>query len=664
MRRPVNRASGVPRPAKPARQNVRSGSDARQPSAERIGTAMLILIVVAAVGCYLNSLYGVLLFDDVNAIVENAAVRDVDLRRIVGTASWWGDPSGVPVYRPVTTLTFAINWALGGDRPVGYHVVNVMLHAAACVALAAVLVRVTGHARLATLAALLFAVHPVHTEAVASIVGRAEVLAAMLALLAWLCVEQAKRSTAPRWAWWCAAGLALALGILSKESAVTVIAAVVAGDLVYRRRIDVPGTAALAVGAAAALILRTAVLGGGFGLGIAPARLDNVLAGAPLGPRVLTAVEVIGRYARTLAWPFHLSADYSYPQIELAASPLDRGVLAGVAVLLGAAAAALWGWRRNRHVTFAILFMATTFSVASNLLVTIGTIMAERLLYLPSAGFCLLVACLGGLFRQRRMATVTMVALVCGLAALTVQRNRVWRDPQVFFETMVATAPRSARSHRELGLVWSRLGRHDAALAELQAALALDPGNAVTLYNLGNALAQAQRYDDAIVAYREAVERQPDLVAAIANLGSAYSARGDERAAEDWFRRGLEVDPHSPSLHMNLANACFRQGRVAEAEAAYQRSIALDPRDAIARLNYAAFLGSLSRFDDAARQYEATIPLSPRSPVPWIGLVRTLEAAGRHDAARSALARAERALPGNPDLRALRHAPAQTGGPG
>lgn len=634
----------------------------REPETGRIAGSIFALILLTAVLCYLNSLNGALLFDDVNAIVLNPAVRDFDVGRIFGTASWWGDPRSVPVYRPVTTLTYAINWALGGDRPLGYHVVNVALHAGVCVTLAAVLARVTGRGWLAALAALLFAVHPVHTEAVASIVGRAEQLAALFALLAWLAIERGRRAAGRRWPWSCAAAVAIALGILSKESAITVIAAVVAGDLVYRRRTDAATVVPLGAGAAAALVLRTLVTGG-VGLAVAPSRLDNVLAGAPLGPRILTAVEVIGLYARTLVWPFHLSADYSYPQIELATSPLDGGVLTGCAVLLGSAAAAVWGWRRNPHVSFAILFMATTFSVASNVLVTIGTIMAERLLYLPSAGFCLLVAVPGDVSRRRWMTAATMAVLVCALAFLTIGRNRVWRDPQIFFETMVATAPRSARGHRELGLVWSGLGRHEAAVSELQAALALDPANAITLYNLGNVLAQAQRWDDAISAYRRAVEQKPDLVAAIANLGNAYSARGDERTAEAWFRRGLEVEPDSPSLHMNLANACFRQGRIAEAEVAYLRSIALEPRSAIARVNYAAFLSSLSRFAEAARQYEATTSLSPQSPALWIGLVRALRAAGRDDEARGALVRAERALPGSSELRALRVEPTQPTAP-
>src|SRR5439155_21872089 len=307
------------------------------------------------------------------------------------------------------------------------------------------------------------------------------------------------------------------------------------------------------------------------GIGPTPGPLDNVLAGAPIGPRLLTALAVVARYARRLVWPLGLSADYSYRQVELATGLGDPGALAGLGVVVGAAALAAWGRRHERPVCLALALAALPYAIVSNVFVTIGTVMAERLLYLPSAGFCLLVAsaadALGRPSRARLGGgAIVVAALVAFYVPATVLRNRVWRERRGFFEALVASAPRSARSHRELGLVYSDLGLHERAIAELERALAILPGEMVNLYDLGNVLLRAGRWAEAIAAYRKALAQQADFVPAISNLGNAYSAAGDERSAESWFRAGLARAPRTFDLRLNLANSLVRQGRLAEAE--------------------------------------------------------------------------------------------------
>lgn len=622
---------------------------ARGPSAGWLG-----LLATVAVGCYLNSLSGALIYDDLNAIVRNPAVVELDPVRIARTASWFVPNGEFDAYRPVTTASFAANYAIHGPAPLGYHVVNVALHATVCVVLALVLARVTGDVRLALLAAFLFAAHPVHTEAVASVVGRAELLAAVLALLAWWIVLARRGLPAS-----VAAAVVLFAGVLAKENAAAIVAVAVAADLIYRRPPDVRAYVALATAVVAALVVRSAVLGG---LAPPPFRLDNVLATASPWSRLCTAVAVVATYARLLVWPVHLAADYSFPQIPLATSAADPRVLAGLAVLLAAGALATWGWFRQRHTCFAIAFAALTFSIVSNLVVLIGTILGERLLYLPSAGFCLLLAigigAAGARTGRGGTATVALATLVVGLyAARTIERNTVWRDGPTFFTAMVADAPRSARSHRELGLSLSERDRHDDAVAELETSLRLAPGEPMTLYDLGNVLARAGRSADALAAYQQAIERKPDLTSAYVNLGNVHSQRGDEAAAEAVFRRGLAAAPASPDLRLNLANALLRQGRSAEAEAEYREAIRLAPRSAVARMNYATLLRGAGRYADAAEQFRALVVLVPGNPSLRVGLVTFLRAAGREREAQAAQADAERLFPDDADVRRLRQSP-------
>jgi tetratricopeptide (TPR) repeat protein len=610
-------------------------------------TGLLLLLVAVAVGCYLNSLSGALIYDDLNAIVRNPAVTDLDVRRIVSTGSWFAPTGDAALYRPVTTASLAANYALHGTAPLGYHVVNVVLHAAVCVLLVLVLARVTGEATIALLAGFLFAAHPVHTEAVASVVGRAELLAAGLALLSWWIVV-ARRGVAPR----IVAALVLFAGALAKENAITIVAVAVAADLIYRRRLDLAAYVILALGVLAAVLLRTAVTGRG-----APAALplDNVLATAPLAARLYTVVAVIAAYARLLVWPVHLSADYSYPQLDLATTPADPRVLAGAAVIAAAGALAVWGWYRQRTVCFAIAFTALTFSIVSNVVVVIGTIMGERLLYLPSAGFCLLLAVGTVTVGRGRRGAAVLTAIVVGLyAARTVERNTVWHDAPTFFQAMVADAPRSARSHRELGLALSEQNRSDEAVGEMETSLRLAPDEAMTLYDFGNVLMKAGRHPEAITSYERALERMPDLASAYVNLGNAYSARGDEAAAEGVFRRGLSVSPGMPDLHLNLANAVRNQGRATEAEPEYREAIRLAPRNSLARLNYATLLRGAGRYGEAADQFAVLVALLPSSPSVRVGLVSFLRAAGRDREAHSAQAEAERLFPADAGVRQMR----------
>ena len=644
---------------------------------------MLLIALVACV-VYGNSLDGALMFDDTNAIVRNAAVHEGDVATILLRPSWWAEGRGRG-WRPVTTLSFALNYALHGLDPWGYHAVNVALHAAVSVLILAVLTRVTGDPDTSMIAAVLFATHPVHTEAVASIVGRAELMAAGGFFLVWLLFLRADAGRRVRLLESAAVAIFF-LAMLAKENAVTLLPVLILSDLLY------PGAQAagrlalrahtgryLALGVAVIVfsVLRMNVIGPN-PPGID--RLDNPLVALPGGERLLTAIKVAGLYAWRLLVPLRLSADYSYQQIASVRSPLDAGFLGGLAVLIAVPALAWWSRRRMPALALGAGVLALTFSLVSNLVFPIGTIMAERLLYLPSAGFCLMAAvalvrvarvpegvsrgrvpAAGGKKRtdtrpmpatslQARLALLVAV-LVLLYGARTWSRNVVWHDPLTFFTSMVDDAPLSARSHRELGNVLASAGRFDEAQRAFERSLAIKPGDAATLYNLGNALSQAARYDQAVQVYEQVLAAKPDFVDALANLGNAESMRGDQQAALRWMRRAVELSPRSASLHMNLANTLFRAGANAQARIEYEAAMELGPKDASVLTNYGIFLS-------AQGDYDAAIPILERaagSPIPMtmVGLAAAYRAKGRHAEARAVQASAERLFPGNAAVRQM-----------
>jgi Tfp pilus assembly protein PilF len=395
--------------------------------------------------------------------------------------------------------------------------------------------------------------------------------------------------------------------------------------------------------------------------------LDNPLSALPAGPRLATAIKVIGLYALRLVFPLWLSADYSFDQIAAVSSPLDPGFVGGLVVVLGLPALAWWTWRRVPGVALGVGVLILTFALVSNLAFVIGTIMGERLAYLPSVGFCVAVAAgLTWLVGEREVATRWPAKFVAPLAVIvalygmrTVARNTVWRDPQTFFATMVVDAPRSARSHRELGTVLASVRRFPEAHQAFERSLAIKPEDSATLYNYGNALGSEGRFDEAAAMYRRAIAANPTFGQAYENLGNAESMRGDQQAALAAFRHALELSPDSPFLLMNLANTLFRAGSMAEARATYERARARAPRSPEILTNYGSFLYAQGDFAAAAAVL-AEVP-SPPPARALVALAASYQQLGRLRDSHSAIATAERLYPRDPDVRHMAEALRQRG---
>jgi Tfp pilus assembly protein PilF len=643
-----------------------SPAETRRTSARAWWTVALAIVVLAC-AVYANSLGGEFLFDDVNAIVTNPVVRANDVVGIFTGPSWWSLVRGY-AWRPVTTVSFALNHALHGLEPAGYHLVNVLLHAGVSVLVFAVFTHVTAAPLLGAIAALLFAAHPVHTEAVASVVGRAELLAAGGFFLAWLLFLRAdeRRSRVPPALLEGAAVVVFFAALLAKENAITLVAVLVFVDLLLapraarfvRLRAHLGRYVALGAAVLVFVAVRHAVLGD------RPSPisiLDNPLVELDPLSYELTAIKVAGLYLWRLLAPWRLAADYSYRQLVPVASLLDPMFLVACAGVVAVPVLIVWTWRRAPAAALGLGILALTFVVASNFVFPIGTIMGERLIYLPSAGFCLAAAVLlervtrradgaSALVRLRdpRLA-VPLVIVLALYGARTWSRNRVWHDRLVFFSTMVREAPESARSHRELAAVLADHGKFELARGEFERALTIRPDDAATLYNFGNALMQERRPDDAIHAYERALATKPDFADALVNLGNAESMRGDHQAALTWMRRALALTPRSASLHMNVANELFRLGSHAEARAEYEAALAIAPTAAEILTNYGAFLLATGDHERAADVYRRAGDV----PMALVGLSATYRAQGKASDARAVQTRAAALFPTNPAVRQM-----------
>ena len=565
--------------------------------------AAALAVVIAAIAINAPSLVPGFIHDDHRIIEQNAWLGDLaHLPEIFRRGYWSVDRQEVPnLYRPVTIASFALDHAAGGLRPLGYRLVNLLLHALVSLLVFFLARRLlegppgggTGCTRPALFAALLFAVHPVHTEVLGEVVGRAELLAAALTLGCLLAFLRGRDARQPA-GWWLLATICFAAGFLAKENAIAAPALVLLADLlIVRRRIDARPLALLAGAALACLVLRGAVLGGlnppGF---VHP--IDNPIAHAPFVQGRLTAVAVLGRYAGLLLLPLRQSIDYSFDAIPLAGGPFDAAVMAGGLVLGIWIAALLIAWKRSPRVAFGLAFIGVALAPVANLVMPIGTIMAERLLYLPSVGLCLLGGCaargLAASAGGRRRPGVVVVAgllLLAGLSARSVGRLRDWRDDYTIFRAAVGVEPRSVRAQFNYGSACEDRGHDDEATKAYEAALEVWPAFTDARYNLAGVLARRQDWAGAAELYRAVIGREPGNVKALVNLGHALTGEGRPGEAVEALRRALALDPRSAQAHTNLGAAHLALGEPREAIEAYTGALQIDPGNPRFLLNLA-----------------------------------------------------------------------------
>lgn len=397
---------------------------------------LYLAVAACAVVVYLGALLNGYALDDVPIVATNSLVhRWSALWRAFG-APYWPPSDGATMYRPLAIASYALDWQVGGAP--WLHAVNLLWHAGVSVAVAALARRWSGSLAAALLAGVLFAVHPVHVEAVANVIGRAELMAALFVILSVFAALEHDHL------WWSLA--AWALGLLSKETAIVAPALIVAGWIAGvgsgrrppRQRMLAYGTGWLALGAAYLAVRWWILHSFTHQLWVAP-----VFVGAsPLAMR-LTAVSAFPDFARLLVFPWKLRADYSPGERTLVTTPLDARVGLGLACLLILVALVILTWRRGRRVeAFGLCWIAIALLPVANLLFPAGVLVAERTLYLPSVGLALAVAAWVKQVPARRLGVIAVFVILVG-GVRTALRVPVWRDTETISRSIMRDSPRS-----------------------------------------------------------------------------------------------------------------------------------------------------------------------------------------------------------------------------
>ncbi|XP_070977131.1 protein O-mannosyl-transferase TMTC1-like [Oncorhynchus clarkii lewisi] len=632
-----------------------------------------VLLALCAL-CYSNSLHGEFVHDDVWAILNNPDVRPGSSLQSIFSNDFWGkrmaDNTSHKSYRPLCILTFKLNILLGGMTPLYFHVVNVCLHCAVTCLLMHTCDRcVFDDPRLAFLTALLFAVHPIHTEAVSGIVGRADVLACMLFLLAFLSYIRSVGvcdsadclpSTVSVWV----LGASLLLGtcaMLVKETGITVFGVCVFYDaLVLCRkplllhlsgskikdllRISVPflkRACAVSLYVAVIMSFRLWLMGGSMPLF---SEQDNPASFSPhLLTRFLTYCYLLVFNAWLLLSPAVLCYDWQVGSIPLVESLWDMRNVA--ALLLGVVMVALclhcvMSLQRleNRGVLLGVLFLVFPFIPASNLFFRVGFVVAERVLYMPSMGYCILVA--HGLGRLcsvvGRWGTTTLTVSTLLLLLLfswkTVQQNDIWLSREALFRSGIQTLPHNAKVHYNYANFLKDRGRHQEAIHHYKTALRLCPRHASAMNNLGTL---TRHPEDAEHYYRTALDTNPQHNRALFNLGNLLKSQGKKEEAEALLRDSIRFGPHFADAYSSLASLYAEQKRFAEANDVYLQGIESCPDSSDLHNNYGVFLVDTGEGDLAAAHYQHAVRLKPVHYVAMVNLGRLLRSSSENKEAES-----------------------------
>jgi len=610
---------------------------ARRPPETRSGEAPwrkfllpLLALWACALAAYSNSFRTGLPFDNAWVIQQDSRIQaaTIENTRLILTEDYGYRNATSGLYRPLTTFTYLINYSIfgGGSDPAGYHRINFALHAVNLALVYFLGLRLfRDFERRSTAAFALGAVwglHPLLSESITNIVGRADLLAGFGILAGLLCHIQSTECSGPnRRKWVVAFVCATTVGIFSKENAVAVLGVMAAYDLIFRAgrqpfrewwRASQPTYVALAIPLAAYFLLRARVLS--HSVAAAVPFTDNPLAGAGFWIGRLTAVKVIGKYLWLLAWPGTLSCDYSFNQIPLVTGGFhnaeDWKAVAALALCMSLAALGVWSYRRQKAICFFISLFFITLAPTANIVILIGSVMAERFLYVPAVAF---TGCLVWLILRAAPRSATgAIAIIClAYAARTYVRNFDWQDDRSLWTSAAAASPFSYKAQIHLATAIAQpngVGMREA-LRAIDHALAI-------LAPVPDDRNVPQPYSIAGFFYR--------------SQGDALAAKGSVALAPPWYHRALDALRHGERVDGALVRQ-IRQENAHAAEAGwYPLYLELgetylrlsDPRQALAALEHGRAINPIPEFfEDMARAYAATDQDGKAEVTLWEGLV-------------------------------------------
>lgn len=639
-----------------------------------------VTVALVALLCFMNSYDGEFVFDDSEAIVNNKDLKPATPLNNIWSNDFWGtnlsSNSSHKSYRPLTVLTFRLNYLLaGGLHPVGFHVLNILLHAVISALMTDVFAILIGglsydekgsilnHApKTSLLAALLFAAHPVHTESVAGVVGRADLLCALFFQLSFLTYCKAFNRGSDRdegfSVRWVVVSLSLcAAAMLCKEQGITVLGVNAAFDvlvicnvdvyelsrrlLLRRNPLDVRGLlraglttrlALMGLGGLSMLYARWRIMGTG------PPAFTDVDNPASFAENIFLRIVNYNYYYSLNAWlllcPWWLCFDWSMGCVPLIKSATDwrtAWLLLLWCVLIGLISQALCSQdsQRRRTLTLGLVLLVVPFLPACNIFFRVGFVVAERVLYLSSAGYCLLLAYAVGQCCCRwptcqRPLCASVLALLCVHVARCALRSHQWRSEQSLFTSALSVCPLNAKVHYNVGKNLADRGNSTAAIAYYREAVRLHPTYVHAMNNLGNILKERNELIEAEHLLSKAVSIQSDFAAAWMNLGIVQNSLQKFDQAEQSYWNAIRFRKKYPDCYYNLGRLYADLNRHVDALNAWRNATVLKPDHSLAWNNMVILLDNTGNLGQAELIGREALRLLPNDHTIMFSLANVL----------------------------------------
>ncbi|XP_044136427.1 protein O-mannosyl-transferase TMTC3 isoform X1 [Bufo gargarizans] len=586
--------------------------------------------------CYWNSLFCGFVFDDVSAILDNKDLHPATPLKKLFQNDFWGTPMSEErshkSYRPLTVLTFRLNYLFSELNAVSYHLLNLLLHAVVCVIFLKVC-RLFLDKRTSLIAALLFAVHPIHTEAVTGVVGRAELLSSIFLLAAFLSYTKSKGpDNSIVWTPIAAAVFLVAVATLCKEQGITVVGICCVYEVFIAQGYTLPvlwdtsvqillGKGSIPYSLLQTLLKLIVLMFSTLLLVVIRVqviqsqlpvftRFDNPAAVSATPARQLTFHYLLPVNAWLLLNPSELCCDWTMGTIPLVESFLDVRNLATLLFFFFLGSLVVYSVRypgdSSKTVLMGLCLMALPFIPASNLFFPVGFVVAERVLYVPSMGFCILVAhgwkkLSSKSSRLRKLSWIFLALVLFTHAVKTFNRNWDWESEYTLF----------------------------------MSALKVNKNNAKLWNNVGHALENEKNYAKALKFFKQATHVQPDDIGAHMNVGRTYKNLNRSKEAEESYliakslmpqvipgkRYAARVAPNHLNVYINLANLIrANESRLEEADQLYRQAISMRPDFKQAYISRGELLLKMNKPLEAKEAYLRALELDGMNADLWYNL--------------------------------------------
>ncbi len=598
---------------KPAQQRINNKEEKR--SKKDITIAIIIFIFSFLI--YSNSIKNNYAFDDMVICGNNKYVQNKlhSVKEIFTKGYTYGfNGINTDTYRPITLLSMAFEIYLYGNKPHNHHFINVLLFSLSCVVLFLLLRKLynTYNFLLPLIITLLYSAHPIHTEAVANIKSRDEILCFLFFVCSlYLMMMYVEKKNIFKLIISCIFYL---LSLLSKENAITffllfpmVIFYFTKTNLKDSLIFIIPYFATLSL----YLLIRYAVIDA-VTLSTKVEMINNSLMSTDnYSDRLATTFSMLGKYLMLLIFPITLSCDYSYNSMPIIGWGNPEAFVSFL-VYAGALVFAIVTFRKKNYFSFAILFFLITFSTTSNIFKIIGSSMAERFLFTPSLGFCIIIGlALVKLFKiditnNKKTGLVSLYATLGIIIFLysfkTINRNADWQDNDHLFKTDVQNMPSSFRLHNNDGIV-----------LKLKSESVVDPS------------AKSELLSEAVSEYKKSIAIYPREAAIWYDLGVCYYNLKSTAESENAFKHCLRYDTTNLSAINDIGVIFFNQQNYDSAYYYFNKTLKLNPKDAVALLNIGVIMVNKGNYDEAIKYYERSVALNPNNPNIYDNLVQVYE---------------------------------------